>query len=154
MKHRKSPRLYGYDYTLPCGYFVTINTKDNAAPFGEIEAGDMILNAFGNIAFTSWYDIPNHHTYISVDAFVMMPNHIHGVLFLAETMTDKGASLSTVIGLYKAAVSRKMRALGFEGMVWQGRFYDHIIRSEDALHNIRVYIFDNPRRWWEKKQSG
>ncbi|GIV52421.1 MAG: hypothetical protein KatS3mg038_2942 [Candidatus Kapaibacterium sp.] len=85
--HRRSIRLKGYDYTQPGAYFVTIVTKDRVCLFGQVVEGQMRLNAVGHIAQQCWTDIPNHFPHVELDAFIIMPNHVHGILVI----TDVGA---------------------------------------------------------------
>lgn len=79
---RKSPRLQGYDYAQSGAYFVTICTQDRAHLFGEIVDGEMQLSAAGQIAQERWFALPDHHLHVALDAFVVMPNHVHGILLL------------------------------------------------------------------------
>ena len=83
--HRKSIRLRGYDYASPGAYFVTIVTQDRACLFGEISRGRMHLNAAGMAAQTVWAAIPVHFPRVRLDAFVVMPNHVHGIILIAGT---------------------------------------------------------------------
>lgn len=165
---RKSPRLQGYDYTQAGAYFVTVCTHQRANLFGNITAdGVMHLSDEGQIARSCWDAIPQHFPTIELDAFVVMPNHVHGILVfgipsgghggaVSLRPTDNGEafgkpvknSLSTVIRSYKSIVTRTIRQmLDIEIVVWQGRFYDHIIRSEASLNHIRQYIESNPAQW-------
>lgn len=82
--HRRSIRLPGYDYAEPGACFVTICTKDRLCLFGEVVAGEMRLNAAGHIAHQCWSDIPNHFPHVQLDAFIVMPNHVHGILVIAH----------------------------------------------------------------------
>src|SRR6185312_4932475 len=83
--HRKSIRLRGYDYASPGAYFVTIDTQDRACLFGEISRGRMHLNAAGMAAQTMWAAIPVHFPRVRLDAFVVMPNHVHGIILIGGT---------------------------------------------------------------------
>lgn len=83
--HRKSIRLRGYSYAAPGVYFVTIDTQDRACLFGEIARGRMHLNAAGMVAQTAWSAIPVHFPLVRLDAFVVMPNHVHGVIVIVGT---------------------------------------------------------------------
>ena len=78
--HRRSIRLKEYDYTQPGAYFITICTHDRAGLFGEIVDGEMRLNDCGRVAEQCWLDIPSHFPHAELDAFVIMPNHVHGIL--------------------------------------------------------------------------
>ena len=98
--HRRSIRLKGYDYTQPGAYFVTIVTQHRECLFGEIVNGQMVLNEAGRIIQTVWDAIPEHHPGIENDAFVIMPNHIHGIVVI--TNVNASASASVGAGLVPA----------------------------------------------------
>ncbi|MEP7286896.1 MAG: hypothetical protein ABI947_14155 [Chloroflexota bacterium] len=159
---RRSPRLKNYDYTQAGAYFVTICAHQRQPLFGYVtDADEMIRSVEGQMAHDYWHTIPDHFPMVELDGFVVMPNHIHGILVLGETAppqhrgqpiesfgTPVLRSLSTVIRSYKSIVTRTSRAItGSEGIVWQGRFHDHIIRHEDDLHRIQQYVANNPARW-------
>ncbi|RMF23817.1 MAG: transposase, partial [Bacteroidetes bacterium] len=85
--HRRSIRLKGYDYTQPGAYFITICTHRRAPLFGRVVDGAMVLNEYGEAAQACWDEIPTHFPHVELDAYVVMPNHIHGILWI----TDVGA---------------------------------------------------------------
>jgi REP element-mobilizing transposase RayT len=147
---RKSPRLQGYDYSQSGAYFVTICTHERQHLFGTIEDHSMILNDYGKIASERWYAIPGHYPDVELDAFVVMPNHVHGILCLLGD--DKGFKtiLGRVINAYKGAVTAQIRKQHNSNViVWQGRYHDHIIRNEKRLNRIRQYVIANPQLWQE-----
>ena len=82
--HRRSIRLKGYDYSQAGLYFITICCENRICRFGKIENGEMILNEFGNIAHNEWMKTPELRPQIELDAFIVMPNHIHGILKINE----------------------------------------------------------------------
>jgi REP element-mobilizing transposase RayT len=149
LPQRKSPRLPDYDYSLNGAYFVTICTHQRLHLFGDVHDGEMHSNAVGDIAQERWSALPEHHQHITLDLFVVMPNHVHGILFL----DGESVSLSTVIGAFKSGVSRRVRQLPRQSalQVWQGRYHDHIIRNEQSLQAIREYVLYNPARWQQDK---
>jgi REP element-mobilizing transposase RayT len=162
--HRHSIRLPGYDYTGAGAYFVTVCTDARECLFGQIIDGEMCLDAYGEIALECWQAIPAHCPYIGLDAFVVMPNHIHGILILKDTAIQPvhppaqerfakpvAGSLPSIMRLYKAAVTRRINSLHgtLARAVWQRNYYEHIIRDLDALEQIRAYIATNPLRWEE-----
>ncbi len=150
MKHRKSPRLQGYDYSQSGAYFVTICTHQRQYIFGTIQDGNMILNDYGNIATERWYAIPDHYPDLELDAFIVMPNHVHGIICLDAEGTNFKTVLGRVINAYKGAVTAGIRKLELsQVIVWQGRYHDHIIRNEDSLNQIRQYVISNPQLWYE-----
>ncbi len=164
----KSARLAGYDYRNEGLYFVTICTKNKFHYFGEIENGNLLLNDIGLLAQKFWAEIPQHFSHVSLDEFVIMPNHIHGIICIDEmpnvetlhatslqnsnknahfqNISPKAYSLSVIIRSFKSAVSKESRKINpdFE---WQSRFYDHIIRDARSFENIKNYIINNPSNW-------
>jgi putative transposase len=83
--HRRSIRLKGYDYTQPGAYFVTLVTHERMPLFGEIVNGEMRLNDIGRVSEQCWLDVPFHFPHVALDAFVIMPNHVHGILWIVES---------------------------------------------------------------------
>jgi REP element-mobilizing transposase RayT len=144
---RKSPRLQGYDYAQSGAYFVTICTHRMACWFGNVVRGVVLLNHMGRIAAACWAAIPEHFEGAELDAAIVMPNHIHGIAVLA----GGGAALGTVVGTYKAAVTRQIRRAcsAPPATVWHTRYHDRIIRDQRELDRIREYIRQNPARWRE-----
>lgn len=166
-KHdRTSLRLSDYDYRQPGAYFVTICTKNRICTLGRVVEGEVQLAALGEIAKACWQAIPDHFTQVALDAFVVMPNHVHGIIGIIDgrdatcrVPTGKSArrvfgkplagSLSTIIRSYKSAVTRQINRVNHTPgeSVWQSNFYDHIIRNRRSLQHIRRYIVENPAQW-------
>ncbi|MCL4254481.1 MAG: hypothetical protein KJ043_11985 [Anaerolineae bacterium] len=143
-RNRKSPRLKGHDYTQENAYFVTICTHQQKRLFGYIQDGVCNLSPLGKIAQSDWANIPSHYDHIMLDEFIIMPNHMHGII----TLTQSGkTSLGSIIGVYKSGVTRQARQLGYDIIIWHGRYHDRIIRNEAELFRIRAYILENPSRW-------
>ena len=163
----KSARLQGYNYGQKGAYFLTICTQNKVHYFGEIANKTMHLNALGDIANRLWLEIPDRFPYIELGAFVVMPNHTHGVLIITEetrliasSQQDnkiKGGitskynpmlhdNISRVIRWYKGRCTFEMRKINSE-FEWQSRFHDHIIRDARAFKNIQNYIINNPQNW-------
>ena len=138
---RKSPRLQEYDYTTPNYYFITICTQQKKKLFGEI--GN--INRFGQIATEAFLQIPSHFSNVTVDKFVVMPNHVHAIIVLKESQVN----LSTVIGLYKSFVTKKIHEHMPDFRVWQASFHDHVIRNQKSYEKIWTYIDTNPIKWSE-----
>ncbi|WP_295433997.1 transposase [uncultured Thiodictyon sp.] len=166
IRPRGSMRLKGYDYAQAGAYFVTICVQDRLCLFGEVISGLFVSNQFGALVAQAWNDLPNHYPHVSLDQFVVMPNHVHGIIIL----TDVGAGLKpapTAIGLNPAPSKRHalpeiIRALKtFSARrineirqspgisVWQRNYYEHVIRSEADYTRIAEYIINNPCRWSE-----
>jgi putative transposase len=149
---RKRTRLKEYNYCSTGSYFVTICTKKHKCIFGDVLNRSMVLNQFGTIAKNTWLDIPNHHTNVQIDSFVIMPNHLHGIIrikpFVGNGPARSNANyLSVVIGSYKSSVTRQINRLNSIVFYWQKSFYDHIIRSRFTLRKIQNYIANNPAMW-------
>jgi putative transposase len=165
-KHdRHSIRLRGFDYTAPAAYFVTICTYNRDLIFGAINDGALTFSRRGLIAQQCWRDIPNHRPYVTLDQFIVMPNHLHGV-FCIEPFAERATqvlplqravahSVGAIVGSYKAAVSRTINKLrpGAGNNLWQRNFFEHIIRDENSLFAIRQYIETNPQRWEDDKEN-
>jgi putative transposase len=137
---RKSSRLRDYDYASVGAYFVTACTRGRACLFGAIVADTMRLNRLGKIAEACWAGLPRHLPAVTLDAFVVMPNHIHGIVWL--TRAGHAPPLPFVIGSFKSAASRRVGE-----RLWQRGFYDRVIRDEQELRALRQYIADNPLKW-------
>lgn len=140
MDCRKLLRIPGFDYSQSGAYFITICARDRRCLFADIAHGRVKLNHRGDKAAACWDDIPNHFAAVVLDAFVIMPNHVHGILLFTETVP--GRTLQTVVGSFKSAVSRQIG----EG-VWQRNYWERVIRNEDELNRIRAYIDKNPLCW-------
>ena len=166
-----SQRLPDWDYAAPGRYSVTLCTKERNPYFGEIVDGEMKRNEMGEVAHNYWIEIPSHHSNVSIDEFIIMPDHIHGIFLLTnnedvvETLhatslrkeinqnsgyyseiSPKEGSLSTIIRSYKSAVTREIHKHLSPSFGWQSRYYDHILRTETDLNNLREYIHLNPER--------
>lgn len=146
---RKSPRLRGYDYQTPNGYFVTICTSKRACLFGAPAAP----SAFGRIAEEELRCMGERCGDVRIDKYVIMPNHLHFILLLgcggnAERSKPLPA-VSALVGLYKSGVSKRIHALSPKLEVWQKSFYDRVIRSEKEYQAIWRYIDENPLQWRE-----
>ena len=158
-------RRQGYDYAGGGMYFITICTHNKECLFGGIRDGVMHLNVFGNIADTCWKEIPQHFSHAALHEFVIMPNHIHGVLVLDENAEKVGArhcrattpqfgvtipgGLAAVIGAYKSIVARRINEVrdSLGTPVWQRNYFEHIVRNEDEWGRIAQYIENNPECW-------
>jgi putative transposase len=165
-RHRRSIRLDGYDYTQPGIYFLTIVTHEREPLFGEIEQGVMRLNAWGEIARDEWFKTAALRPSIALhaDEFVVMPNHVHGILWINHTVGAErrsaptktqpcvtAGSLGAVVRGYKSAVTYTINATReTRGTpVWQRNYYEHIVRDDADLNRIRDYIANNPLKWGE-----
>jgi len=158
---RKETRLRGYDYARLGLYFVTICCHERAPVFGIVRDGRMRPNDLGGIVSRCWKAIPEHHGGVALDEFVLMPDHVHGLLALGfdtaggrATSSRRAAAaphpvlprLGTVVGAFKSAAGRLVNLhRGTPGpAVWQRGYHEHIVRNEDDLRRIREYIAMNP----------
>jgi REP element-mobilizing transposase RayT len=126
----------------------------------------MILNKIGKFAEKYWIEIPNHNSLIELDYYVVMPNHLHGILILDNVETTgpvvsnkteaihriasttlQANSLGSIIGQFKLVCTKRIRKSGHPSFHWQPRFYDRIIRNDRELYQIRKYIEQNPLKW-------
>ncbi len=166
-KERKLNRLKEYDYSK-CGYyFVTICIRKGVEYFGKIDNEKMVLNHYGKIVEDYWKEIPIYYNNVEIDAFVIMPSHIHGIIIInnendrrtehcsVPTNTEPGFGLlSKVIKSFKNAVTKKIRQeLSDNNFQWQRSFYDHVIRNEESLYEIKKYIINNPLKWELEKNN-
>jgi REP element-mobilizing transposase RayT len=158
---RRSIRLKEYDYSSPGAYFVTICTYNRKCFFGNVRDVRLILSAVGRKAKTFFREIPEHFENITLDEYVVMPNHLHGIIVIQnvgvqnfEPLQRHNAfqhlvpkSLGSVIRTYKSMLTRWCRINGHRYFKWQRNYYEHIIRDEDDLNKIREYIQNNPLEW-------
>jgi len=161
-----STRLQTWDYGSQGLYFITICTKNRQNYFGEIVAKTQNIASLqptpmGVTAEKNWKEIPLHFPFVELDEFVVMPNHIHGILFfnppyLSDWTTNKfgpqSKNLASVIRGYKASV-KTFSTINQIQFGWQSRFHDHIIHSSKELSNIRQYIINNPVKWGKDKDN-
>ncbi|MBW4660011.1 MAG: hypothetical protein KME15_15155 [Drouetiella hepatica Uher 2000/2452] len=169
--HRRSIRLKEYDYLSPGAYFITICTHQRQCLFGEIVNGEMQLSEMGEIAESCWQAIPDHFARVQLDGFVVMPNHLHGIILIADTCRGMAlpcpypkmqlekrkfgqpiaGSLSTTVGSFKSAATKQINTLrNATGIpVWQRNYYENIVPNEESLHRLRQYIHNNPLSWQE-----
>lgn len=111
---------------------------------GEIEDWEMRLSEAGQVIAACWDEIPRHFPNAELDDFVVMPNHVHGILILSEPQARHALPLPlhVIVSSFKAAVGKRVGTA-----VWQRNYWEHIIRSEKELNSIRCYIEDNPANW-------
>src|SRR5215218_6233210 len=160
LPNRQSVRLREFDYSQNGAYFVTVCTKRRLCLFGDIEDGEMRLSPVGQVVRLRWQDIPRHTPGLTIDVWVVMPNHLHGIVVLSgSTVTSapgaqllsgpKPGSLGVAIGGFKGAVSREIAANHLPPVrpLWQRNYYERVIRNDQELDAIRRYIADNPLRW-------
>jgi REP-associated tyrosine transposase len=170
VRRRRSLRLRGYDYSQPGMYFVTVCTFGRALLFGNVVEGKVWLNDAGRATGEVWAELPRYYSGLEIDAFVVMPNHIHGIIVLHGTANRpppargspasprplKGAgtaplraTLGRAVARFKYESAKRLNAMrGTPGAhVWQRNYYEHIIRHGESLRLVRRYVLENPTRW-------
>ncbi len=171
--HRRSIRLFGYDYREVGYYFITICTENRLCLFGEIKNNEMILNNLGKIVEEEWKKSEMIRAEIELDAFVIMPNHVHGIVRIKNDGRNVGAngrsplhrdddkfrmkpkSISSFISGFKSIAAKRINIFRDTpgSPVWQRNYYEHIIREENDYNNIRQYIMLNPLMWDRDKNN-
>ena len=151
---RTSPRIPNYDYATPGIYFVTVCATAGHLRFGSVNNGEIRLNETGKVVAQCWEDIPAHFKTVELGSYVVMPNHLHGLITLTDALDGSSQdsarpSLNTVIGSFKSAATRRVNVIRNTpgAKLWQRTYYDHAIRTESGLERIREYIASNPARW-------
>jgi len=170
-----SVRWVGWDYSSNAAYFVTICIANRAHDFGEITDGEMTLSPLGQSALVCWNEIPAHFTFVELCEFVVMPNHVHGIVVINKPV-ESGAmvetqmvetqniaslrngpknrfgpqskNLASIVRGYKIGVTKFARQNGIP-FVWQARYHDHVIRNMGEYERIYQYILANPQKWEE-----
>ena len=144
----QSARLQNWDYSQNATYFITICTRDREHSFGTITDGKMTRSEIGEIAYNYWNKIPEHFPLVQLSGFVVMPNHIHGILMIKHTdLQHKVATeLGVIINQYKRICTINARKI-YPSFAWQSRFHDRIIRNDKSFHTISEYIENNPANW-------
>lgn len=176
---RRSIRLKNYDYSQAGLYFVTICSQNRLCLFGNIADGEMNSNDAGEMVRTVWEQISTHYQGVEIDQFVVMPNHIHGIIALVgagpracpdggkpgdgqrddgqpQGVAPTGFSLSDVVHRFKTMTTKKYTDgvkqhdwQPFSAKLWQRNYYEHIIRNDESYLEIADYIQTNPKRWQE-----
>jgi len=174
-------RLRGYHYTKPGAYFLTICSYEKECIFGGIVNGEMRLSEAGVIVLSAWKDLTNHYFHVQLDNFVIMPNHIHGIVILTDTtryqISENAAvshnipvgagsepaptrvtrrhTLSEIVRSFKTFSARRINFLRQTPAipVWQRNFYDRVVRNKHELHRIRNYIEMNPTNWPQDEEN-
>ncbi len=176
--HRRSIRLKDYDYSQAGAYFVTICTKDRECLFGNIVDREMRLNEYGIVVQKFWNAILNHFQNIELDEFIIMPNHVHGIVAIlnndcrgevsspslklnnpilkgGETPPLQKRTLGQIVAYFKYQSAKQITISrnNIGTPVWQRNYYEHIIRNENELNSIREYIRYNPLKWDEDEEN-
>ena len=167
--NRRSLRLIDYDYATPGAYFVTILSYKQMPIFSEIDRDEVQLSQVGLIVEDCWRKIPYHFPFVRVSDYVIMPNHLHGIIkiehypnevskddFINQKNKQKhipkgpqSSSLGAIIGSFKSASTKYVHRLGLthQKTIWHRNYYEHIIRDDEDYHRIVEYIQLNPSNW-------
>lgn len=170
-RRRRVLRLPDFDYTQDGAYFITMVTQGRRCLLGRIEDSEMHLSEAGSLIENAWIQLPERFPSLAIDQFVVMPNHLHGILTIGEGTDPVGAPLvgarparedeerahpvlGDIVGALKSLTTveyirnvKEAQWPPFEGKLWQRNYYEHIIRDSDALERIREYIMANPANW-------
>jgi putative transposase len=185
----KSIRLKGYDYTQSGAYFVTICSQDKKNLFSQIVDGNVILNEFGKIIENEWVKTGQIRKNVIIDEYVIMPNHLHGIIIIKNDHDDRRGtlrhaddrnaddyngtlqrastsniesfgkpvfgSLPTIVRSFKSTTTKQINELRNmpEIPLWQRNYYEHVVRNDDDLNEIREYIINNPLKWDLDKEN-
>jgi putative transposase len=172
---RRSLRLPGYDYSHIGQYFITICAYEMRNVFGKIGNGAVVLNVIGRIAFDCWREIPEHFQHVDLEAFVIMPNHVHAILTIQRShATERHGSIEdghgcpvplqpsierfqrpsvgaipTIIRSYKQSVTylARQRLTRPSLAIWQSNYYERVVRDGKEFAQASRYIFENPMKW-------
>jgi|SRR5579864_714282 len=166
--HRvETTRLRGWDYRGRGWYFVTMCTRQHVCTLGKESGLRIQLSPIGVAVASELTQIPDHYSTVSVDCYVVMPNHLHAIIVLEgphvfspgkrvappvdgpsfPLCAPKAISLASIVRAYKAGVTRWCRANGYDWFAWQPGFYDRILRSNASVNAVRDYIRRNPANW-------
>jgi putative transposase len=161
----ETTRLPNWDYASAGWYFVTLCTQDNKPFFGKIIESKTHMSPMGNIVAEEWIRTETIRQNDRLDEWIIMPNHLHGIIILEVKIPQqegsktpqrgvstgdyawKANTLGSIINQIKGACTRRIRQAGYPEFSWQPRFYDHIIRSQASVQRIRRYISQNPAKW-------
>lgn len=163
LHYRKPNRLKNFDYSSHKYYFITICTNGKKKYFGDIHKNTMCINKLGAIVYRQWEWLAKQYSYIELHAFILMPNHVHGIIEIIPERVEKRVvtgldlslpdqpqkilSLSHLVGAFKTTSSKLIHQTGFTQFGWQRSFYDHIIHTPETYNKIYHYIIDNPILW-------
>ena len=164
-----SIRLNNADYSQSGLYFVTICSHQQKCIFGRILNFSPSLSDLGNVVLESWESIPVHFPWVGLLEFVVMSNHIHGILQTERQFGRSSCvpqrrkdavpfvapgSLGAIVRSFKSIVTKRAHiALKFRGEVWQRNYYERILRPGQELANARAYIRENPGKWESDQEN-
>lgn len=165
--HRRSIRLREYDYSSFGGYFITTCVQNRECLFGNVVDDVMLLNDAGRLVESVWKSLPERIPSIELDAFVVMPNHVHFIVTIGVPGEDDGAAkenratqgcaptLAQVVGAFKSIAAAQVNGLlSRTGQpLWQRNYYERVVRNEAELNGFRDYIIHNPLKWEDDTEN-
>ena len=143
---------------------MTLCAHNRECIFGVVWDGEMVLKEYGKWVEYTWHDLPNHNSDIALDTFIIMPNHIHGIIIIHDATvgagsepapTTKPRGLFEIVRQFKTFSSKRINEIRrtHGTPVWQRNYYEHIVRGEAELNKIREYIASNPSQWGKDKEN-
>jgi REP element-mobilizing transposase RayT len=167
--HRRSIRLKGPNYSETRAHFVTVCTQNRECLFGDVTEGEMRLNDAGKMINRWWKELNQKFKTIETDVFIVMPNHIHGIITIVGADlrvrpsgegAHTGAPLRKIIQWFKTMTTneyihgiKQLKWPPFAGKLWQRNYHERIVRNDNELNRIREYITLNPARWAEDEEN-
>lgn len=157
--NRKTIRLKGFDYSVQGMYFITICVQNRECVYGNIEKGKPCLNQAGEMVEQHWLKIEQQFENVKLDEYVIMPNHIHGIIFIASAQNNRAdtrpaPTIGDIICAFKSMTTncyiqnvKQNEWKPFDKRLWQRNYFERIIRNQEELDRIRDYIKNNPSRW-------
>jgi REP element-mobilizing transposase RayT len=152
-RRRQPMRLQRYDYAQAGAYFITVCTHGRTCLFGTIVDHEMRSNQAGAILKQTWSNLIAHYQNVDLDEFVVMPNHVHGIIVLSDASPARHGLPEIVRGFKSFSARGVNEVRGTRGPLWQRGYYEHVIRNETALNGIREYIVNNPARWADDPEN-
>ena len=163
----RSIRLKGYDYASAGLYFVTICSHEKRCVFGRIVESQAVLSPIGLIIRECWVSIPSHFPKVRLHSFVIMPNHLHGIVEICAKLGRSSAaplqgklvaavppgSLGAIVRSFKSAAARQVHEeLKSSESLWQRTYFEAIVHDGEEFSNAVRYIKENPARWeWDRE---
>ena len=160
----KPQRLPDFDYSAEGAYFVTICVKDRLPVLGKFVGEEVVLSPSGETVKYTWNSLPVHYDAVELDEFIVMPNHVHGIIWIlskssiersvgeglrpSPTVPHKLHGLPEIIRAFKSFSAREITStLKTSGAFWQRGYHEHILRNDEDLFQHRAYIISNPLKW-------
>ncbi|MBT3278945.1 MAG: hypothetical protein HN909_05780 [Phycisphaerales bacterium] len=162
--HRRSIRRRGQDYARAGAYFITLCAENRKSIFGQIRQETMQLYPLGHAAVQCWETIPSHFPHVRLDSFVVMPNHLHGILFLDDSCQEPplppnvppvwppetktpSRTIGSIVRGFKIGVTKWAKQHTSIQAIWQRDYFDRVLRDQEELVRARNYIANNPLQW-------